>query len=567
MIRNGDFLLSQSIVCMGYLSEKFGIRPLKNEDHARAQMIANNCNDIITELYENRAKTKQEFFDYLSGRFQAWLDLFEKPLKKNNLKFYFDDKCTQADLALFNFMDGIEELFGNDSYNKYVKTTHSYLDKYYQELKNRESISRLMNKQKGMYSYIPAFGWNKTRKILRGQDTDIVSTFKSDEIIPDVVDNEPLELLTMEYKLHNFTFKLDEMGKILTPRQVQDCPFNLQFKGCDTNKLYTIILTDPDARDRKEHKYREWVHFLKINVSGSDLTNSGDSIIEYVGSGPPSETGLHRYVWLVFEQSHGKIDIDKCGQKKLCSGGGGFTDRRSWKARKFVNDNNLGPLVAGIYYCAEYDDFVPKLGAWLLNKGTYKSRFKNDEIIPDVIDDEPLELLTMEYKIDDEINKLNEMATTLTPTQVQNMPYNLKFNRCDPNKLYTIILTDPDARDRIKHEFREWVHFVKINVNGNDLDNSGDIIIEYVGSGPPQSSGLHRYVWLVYEQSQGKIDIDKCGQKKLAAAGTNGKGRPKWKAREFIKNNKLGPLVAGTFYNAEYDDYVPTLYAWLAGEK
>ena len=201
-----------------------------------------------------------------------------------------------------------------------------------------------------------------------------------------------------------------------------------------------------------------------------------------------------------------------------------------------------------------------------MDQGTYKSKFKQNEIIPDVIDNEPLELLTMEYKVGDKVNKLCEMGTTLTPTQVQNKPYNLQFARCNDDKLYTIILTDPDARDRIKHEFREWVHFVKINVKGSDLDKSGDIIIEYVGSGPPQSSGLHRYVWLIFEQSQGKIDTDKCGQKKLKAKGSNGEGRRKWKAREFVKNNKLGPLVAGTFYNAEYDDYVPKLYAWLAGK-
>eukprot|EP01084_Bolivina_argentea_P223849 378653_1 len=315
LIKNGNFMLSQSIVCMGYLSDKFGIRPKRNEDNARAQMLANNCSDLISEIYQHREKPKDELFKFINTRFQIWLDLFEKPLKKNNLQFYFDNKCTQADLAVFNALDGIQELFGNDSFNKFVIDTHPFLNKYYNNLKQRDSIKRLMTKQTGQYSYAPAFGWDKCRKIFRGEDG--ILTFKSDEIIPDVVDTEPLELLVMEYKLGDMSFELAEMGQTLTPMQVQDAPCNLKFKGCDIDKLYTIILTDPDAKDRKKHEFREWVHYVRINVGGSDLSVSGDIIIEYVGSGPPPNTGLHRYCWLIYEQVNGKIDVDKCGQKKL----------------------------------------------------------------------------------------------------------------------------------------------------------------------------------------------------------------------------------------------------------
>ena len=335
------------------------------------------------EMYGYQKASKEKIFEFVNGRFQIWLDILEKPLKSKNLSFYFDGKCTFADLALFNIMDGVEELFGADSFDKYVVTTHSYLAKVYNQLKERESIKRLMKKQgicslisainaiqictDGMYSFAPAFGWDACRAIFRSKDTAL--TFKSDEIIPDVVDTEPLELLKVTYG----KLALNEMGQTLTPTQVQDVPNSFEFKACDATKLYTIILTDPDARDRKKHEFREWVHFVKINVNGSDLVNSGDALIEYVGSGPPKGSGLHRYVWLVYEQSNGKIDIDQCGQKKLISGGGKGEGRQSWKARKFVSNNKLGPLVAGTYYNAEYDEFVPKLYAWLAGKGSYKS--------------------------------------------------------------------------------------------------------------------------------------------------------------------------------------------------
>ena len=112
-----------------------------------------------------------------------------------------------------------------------------------------------------------------------------------------MVDNEPLDLLTMEYKLNHSIMKLDYMGKVLTPTQVQDHPFNLYFEGCNLNKLYTIIMTDIDEKYEDKH---QWVHYVKINVSGNDLTNSGDIVMDYVGSGPAEGSGLHRYVWLVF---------------------------------------------------------------------------------------------------------------------------------------------------------------------------------------------------------------------------------------------------------------------------
>ena len=66
----------------------------------------------------------------------------------NNLNYYFDGKCSVADLGLFVIMDGFEELFGADSFNKYVVSTHPYLAKIYNKLKERESIKRLMAKQK-----------------------------------------------------------------------------------------------------------------------------------------------------------------------------------------------------------------------------------------------------------------------------------------------------------------------------------------------------------------------------------------------------------------------------------
>jgi len=51
-----------------------------------------------------------------------------------------------------------------------------------------------------------------------------------------------------------------------------------------------IVVLDPDAPSRKEHTYREWHHWLVGNIPGNDIAK-GETLSEYVGSGPPPETG------------------------------------------------------------------------------------------------------------------------------------------------------------------------------------------------------------------------------------------------------------------------------------
>lgn len=134
-------------------------------------------------------------------------------------------------------------------------------------------------------------------------------------------------------------------------------------------------------------------------------------------------------------------------------------------------------------------------------------------------------------------------------------------------------------------------------MKGNDV-SSGCVMSDYVGSGPPNGTGkrtwrhlffvpmivvrfyrhvervdvqacfinrplpagLHRYVWLVYEQP-GTLS---CSEAVLT--NRSGDGRGKFKIQSFRKKYKLGAPVAGACYQAEWDDYVPKLYQQLAGK-
>ncbi|XP_010164651.1 phosphatidylethanolamine-binding protein 1, partial [Antrostomus carolinensis] len=103
---------------------------------------------------------------------------------------------------------------------------------------------------------------------------------------------------------------------------------------------------------------------------------------------------------------------------------------------------------------------------------------------------------------------------------VQHRPTSIEWDGCDPQKLYTLVLTDPDAPSRKDPKFREWHHFLVTNMKGNDV-GSGTVLSDYVGSGPPKGTG-------------GDL--------------------------------ALGVPVAGTCYQAEWDDYVPKLYEQLSGK-
>lgn len=78
------------------------------------------------------------------------------------------------------------------------------------------------------------------------------------------------------------------------------------------NTQKSLYVSDPDAPSRNEPKFREWHHWLVVNIPGNDVSK-GETLSEYVGSGPPQGTGLHRYVFLVYKQN----DKLSCSEQKL----------------------------------------------------------------------------------------------------------------------------------------------------------------------------------------------------------------------------------------------------------
>ncbi|XP_063628638.1 protein D3-like isoform X2 [Cydia splendana] len=176
--------------------------------------------------------------------------------------------------------------------------------------------------------------------------------------------------------------------------------------------------------------------------------------------------------------------------------------------------------------------------------------FESSKIVPDVIPTAPTATIGLKYPSGVEAAQGNE----LTPTQVKEQP--TVTYEADANAFYTLVFTDPDNYDGPEPVYREWHHWLVGNIPGNNVA-SGEVLSGYIGSGPPEGTGIHRYVYILYKQP-GKLSFD---EPRLTNKSID--GRAAFSTKKFAEKYNLGAPVAGNFYRAQFDAYVPLLYKSL----
>jgi phosphatidylethanolamine-binding protein (PEBP) family uncharacterized protein len=87
-------------------------------------------------------------------------------------------------------------------------------------------------------------------------------------------------------------------GKFMTPRQTARLP-RVSFAH-RPRTWYTLALVDPDARGGLK------IHWLVETIPGDDVSH-GTTIVPYQGPKPPKNTGIHHYIFLVWEQGSKNI--------------------------------------------------------------------------------------------------------------------------------------------------------------------------------------------------------------------------------------------------------------------
>lgn len=172
-------------------------------------------------------------------------------------------------------------------------------------------------------------------------------TFVTDKVVGDVIAYIPDETLEVKWKSGEAT-----VGNVLTPTIMKDQP-EITWEG-DSNSFYTLLMVDPDAPSRENPSAAEFQHWLVVNIPGNRLSE-GEIRSEYIGAGPPKETDLHRYVFLVMKQRakgiFANIPFIKNSSTK---------NRPNFNTKAFIQKYTLR-VVAGNFVQAKYDDYVEEM--------------------------------------------------------------------------------------------------------------------------------------------------------------------------------------------------------------
>ena len=72
-------------------------------------------------------------------------------------------------------------------------------------------------------------------------------------------------------------------GSDVLPEQTENCP---KVTYVPSASHYTLVLTDPDAPSADNPTFREFVHWVVVNIPGNEVA-LGETISSYIGAGPP----------------------------------------------------------------------------------------------------------------------------------------------------------------------------------------------------------------------------------------------------------------------------------------
>lgn len=152
-------------------------------------------------------------------------------------------------------------------------------------------------------------------------------------------------------------------------------PTHVKAKGLEEG-TYTVIFTDPDAPSKEMPTFREFIHMVATNVTLTEANYQGgwgnfefdkaNICVPYVGAGPPCNSGLHRYIFLVYKQG-GADPADKLVAE--------LGDRGGKKAAVAAKAAGLGDPVAIGGFVSEWDESVDALheAIGFLPPGQYRS--------------------------------------------------------------------------------------------------------------------------------------------------------------------------------------------------
>lgn len=143
----------------------------------------------------------------------------------------------------------------------------------------------------------------------------IVAKLNKEDIIKDTVKDLAFEILG-ELSVSYVDSDDIKLGNAMPMEATQAAP-TIKFTPFDKSQLsaedkLALLMTDPDAPSRTEHKWSEVCHYIITDIPveygpGGDIAISGKGVVRnnYIGPGPPKNSGYHRYVFFLCKQPKG----------------------------------------------------------------------------------------------------------------------------------------------------------------------------------------------------------------------------------------------------------------------
>ncbi|KRY83554.1 OV-16 antigen [Trichinella pseudospiralis] len=168
---------------------------------------------------------------------------------------------------------------------------------------------------------------------------DVAGKFKEAGIVPDVLDKAPTEKLEVLFPGKPAV----SLGDIFHTLDVRHAP-KVSYPGKEGH-YYSLIMIDPDNLSRENPCQAEWIQWMVLNIPYDAISAGMMSrhLVGYMIPGPQPRTGLHRFVFLLFEHHMRKLN-----QPSIKS-------RAKFKVREFMAKHKLSDPVAGNYFLSQHE--------------------------------------------------------------------------------------------------------------------------------------------------------------------------------------------------------------------
>ncbi|XP_018905999.2 protein D3 isoform X1 [Bemisia tabaci] len=165
-------------------------------------------------------------------------------------------------------------------------------------------------------------------------------------VVPQLIPEGPRQYLWVEW----LDGKKAEYGNLLDPHICEEKPQLITWK-LEEGKHHTLIFVDADKKNEGVRGENPYLHWLCVNIDGPEILQ-GLNVAKYHPPKPAKDTGVHRFIWFLYEQPNGRQYFEFSPIKDTLEDPS--PHRANFSVIDFAQRNNLGRVLAANMFRAEY---------------------------------------------------------------------------------------------------------------------------------------------------------------------------------------------------------------------